>query len=840
MAGALVGGAFLSGFINVVFDRLSSPEVLSLIRSKKLDEGLLLRLKNTLYAVEAVLNDAELKQIKDSAVNKWLDDLKDAVYVADDILDHVSTKAATQREVSSNFFSRYFNFQDREMVHKLHDIVGRLESILNLKDILGLKEIPRDNFSWRIPSTSLADGSNIYGRDKDKESLLKLLLDDDTKNSDGKISVIPIVGMGGVGKTTLAQLAFNDDKVKQKFEFQAWACVSEEFDILKVTKMITVAVTKSSCNMNDINLLQLDLKEKVTEKKFLLVLDDVWSEDYDKWNFLIKPLQYGAKGSKIVVTTRSEKVARTVQTVQFFSLKMSDEDCWSVFASHACFSLESGDNRALEKIGRKIARKCKGLPLAAQSLGGLLRAKHDIRDWEGIKTLPESLCNLYNLQTLMLGDCTKLAMLPSGMQNLVNLRHLDISETNLGEMPRGMSKLNHLQHLSHFVVGKHEENGIKELGKLSNLHGSLEIKKLENVTSIIEVSEARMMDKKYLNELKFHWSEGDDFTNSQSEMEILDKLEPHKNLKSLEIQGYRGTKFPEWVGHPSFHNMTNLTLSKCNNCCMLPCLGQLPSLKRLVIWGLNGVEIITPDFSRRMILLFQGQPFPVLEDLQFRDMACWEVWCPFESDAFPKLKRLQIKDCPKLMGDLPTHLPALEVLGIHGCQQLASSSLPRAPSILELEIIECNKLAVQELPLSLRDLKIKGRHDMESIFKAITQSTTLQFLQIENCSSATSFPGNCLPTSLKELGIKNFRKLKFPKQNQHQLLELLNIWSSCDSLKSFPLESFPNLGDLIFCKCENLERLSVSESPLQNLRIFEVLNCPSFVSFPEGVCLRPA
>ncbi|KAJ1394019.1 P-loop containing nucleoside triphosphate hydrolase [Sesbania bispinosa] len=228
MAGALVGGAFLSGFINVVFDRLSSPEFLSLIRSKKLDEDLLLRLKNTLYAVEAVLNDAELKQIKDSAVNKWLDDLKDAVYVADDILDHVSTKAATQRETGRWFITCM--------------IVGRLESILKLKDILGLKEIPRDNFSWRIPSTSLADGSNIYGRDKDKESLLKLLLDDDTKNSDGKISVIPIVGMGGVGKTTLAQLAFNDDKVKQKFKFQAWACVSEEFDILKVTKMITVAV----------------------------------------------------------------------------------------------------------------------------------------------------------------------------------------------------------------------------------------------------------------------------------------------------------------------------------------------------------------------------------------------------------------------------------------------------------------------------------------------------------------------------------------------------------------------------------------------------------------------
>ncbi|WJX24273.1 hypothetical protein P8452_13398 [Trifolium repens] len=93
MAVAVVGEAFLSAFIEVVLDRLASPDLVELIRGKKVDINLVQRLKNTLYAVEIVLNDAEQKQFKDSAVNKWLDDLKDAVYVADDILDHISTKA---------------------------------------------------------------------------------------------------------------------------------------------------------------------------------------------------------------------------------------------------------------------------------------------------------------------------------------------------------------------------------------------------------------------------------------------------------------------------------------------------------------------------------------------------------------------------------------------------------------------------------------------------------------------------------------------------------------------------------------------------------------------------
>ncbi|GAU23575.1 hypothetical protein TSUD_385630 [Trifolium subterraneum] len=289
MAMAAVGEAFLSAFIEVVLDRLASPDVVDLIRGKKVDVNLVQRLKNTLYAVEAVLNDAEQKQFKDSAVNKWLDDLKDAVYAADDILDHISTKAAISKnkKVSTvtNYFSRFFNSEERDMICKLENIVAKLEYIIKSKDILGLcclQHIATDHHSsWRTPSTSLVDvGSNIFGRDQDKEAILKLLLDDGN-DDDAKISVIPIVGMGGVGKTTLVQSVYNHDSVKQKFDVQAWACVSDHFDEFKVTKAIMEAVTRSACNINNKELLHLDLKEKLTGKKFLIVLDDVWTDDYD-------------------------------------------------------------------------------------------------------------------------------------------------------------------------------------------------------------------------------------------------------------------------------------------------------------------------------------------------------------------------------------------------------------------------------------------------------------------------------------------------------------------------------------------------------------------------------
>jgi hypothetical protein len=242
---------------------------------------------------------------------------------------------------------------------------------------------------WRIchktPSTSLQDGSCVYGRDKDKEGIIKFLLDDNSDDGE-EVTVIPIVGMGGVGKTTLAQLVYNDDYLKHVFDFKAWVCVSEEFDILRVTKIITQAVTRRTCEMNDLNLLQLDLQGMLKERKFFVVLDDVWIEDYVNWDLLIKPFQRGIKGSKILVTTRSEKVASVVQTVQTYRLnQLSNEDCWLVFATHACFTPGSGRNAtSLEKIGREIVKKCKGLPLAAQSLGGILRRKHGIVDWSNV------------------------------------------------------------------------------------------------------------------------------------------------------------------------------------------------------------------------------------------------------------------------------------------------------------------------------------------------------------------------------------------------------------------------------------------------------------------------
>ncbi|XP_057736854.1 putative disease resistance RPP13-like protein 1 [Arachis stenosperma] len=1048
--------AVLSSVLSVVFDRMSSPEVVNWIKGKKLTQNLIERLKTNLYAVQAFLIDAEQKQIKERAVKNWLDSLKDAMYVADDLLDEVFTKAATQKDPGT-FLSRFLNLQDRDVANRMEEVIDRIESLVIQKDTLGLREIPKENMSWRI-TTSLVETSDVCGREEDKEAIVKLLLHDDGDDTGGHsdVSVIPIVGMGGIGKTTLAQLVYQDDKVKENFDFQASICVSEDFDVFKVTKTIIEAITKSFCSLTDLNLLQHDLKENLSRKKFFVVLDDVWSESYEDWDKLLKPFRKGVKGSKILITTRSKRVASVVQTVSPYELSLlSEEDCWLVFSKHARLSTGSMENSTLKKVGRDLVKKCDGLPLAAQALGGLLRGNSDIKYWNhllkseiwelsddkikvlpalrisyyylpsylkecfvycslypkdhefskeelillwmaenflqsagkktpeevgeeyfdelvarsffqphstlenifvmhdlvhdlamifagefyfraeelenaveldiktrrlshnakgnypiskllgvcdrvkhtrtflglnldseipfnmenaacillsklkylralsfncfhleslpdsigelihlryldlsrtAIRTLPDTVCNLYNLQTLKLVQCWKLKALPVGMKYLTNLRYLDISGTRLHEMPEGMSKLTSLQVLSSYVVGKREGNKINELGALANLHQTIFIDKLENVVNSSEALEARMFDKDGIESLFLNWSldEYENTVDSQIERDILEKLRPHSNLKHLRIGGYRGTTFPDWVGHCSYHNITRITLGVfltgyVKNCCMLPSLGQLPSLKHLHISKFERLAIVGAEFYRNDESCL-GTPFPMLETLTFESMPCWEEWRSLEFNAFPRLRKLIIWNCPVLRGDLPNQLPSLEDLTILNCEQL-SCCVPRSPAITSLCIEGSKEVRIGELPPLLHELSIKGKHQVESVMEAIahTQLTCLRFLSVSGCSSRVLFPVSSIPAALQDLTISNCNKLEFQMEGQHHSLHKLMIHNSCDSVTSFSLDSFPNLVRVEISDCEKMESLVVSRS-LSSLRSLEIKNCGSLKS----------
>ncbi|XP_062078840.1 putative disease resistance RPP13-like protein 1 isoform X2 [Humulus lupulus] len=1011
MADLLVGGALLSGFINVLFDRLASKEVLNFIRGKKVIPKLLKEMEITLMSANVLLNDAEDKQLGDNNVKKWLEDLKEVLYKADHMVDKINTKALQLRMEKderkrakskfTNLIPNMFSSFDNAVKSELADILGSLNHLLAQTKFLGLKKVDQRTTLHRLPAPLLED-SEVFGRDDDKEAIIKILLCDDV--GEHKISVIPIVGMGGLGKTTLAQLVYNDSNVQEHFDLKAWVTVSEEFDVFKITKLILETITSSGCGITDLYQLQNELKKVLTGKKFLFVHDDVWNEKYELWDSLKSSFQSGALGSKIIVTTRSNAVAMKMKTgnVQPYELKeISNDDCWKLFAKHVIDNTGIDDLRQdLQEIGKQIIEKCKGHPLAVKSMAGLLRSmstceewthvlqsgvwelpnsrdigivpalwlsyrylpphlkpcfsflsifpkdykfskydreklillwmaqgllqpqggnriedvgedylnalisrsffqrsgpnqfdlsmhdlihdlaiyvsgecsfnydncqdlhkltknthhfsfmkgENDMRKFENLSRLkylrsmlafplsstykiestfgmvlkvggclrvlslhgyyvrelpdsigylkhlrylevscpfvtelPTSICVLYNLETLLLEDCSRLTQLPTNFSKLIKLRHLRIGGTSLKEMPPRICNMINLQTLSGFVLRENGGSRIKELGNLENLHGSLCISGLEYIRDVSDVLEGNLKSKKYLTELILNWK--GDVDDSARAKEVLDALQPHVKLKRLTIKGYSGTSLPNWVTHPSYCNLESVYLRNCKYCCVsLQSFQQLSSLKDLRIMKSPHVR---DDFHDK------GEIFPCLEEFELErcqkvNMAlpvcnfpslkciditsCNELVTVFPASAhvdstYPRLKKLFIRGCPRVesfseMGLLPI---TLKTLSIESCDMLIENrmrwNLQRNSSLKQLEIIECGGVVdsfPEEwlLPPTLRILSIKFCSNLKVLNgKSFQHLTSLQELNLHYLEKLECLPNEGLPQTLTSLDI---------------------------------------------------------------------------------------
>ncbi|KAG5227244.1 disease resistance protein [Salix suchowensis] len=351
------------------------------------------KLKITFETVQAVLNDAEEKQWKDKAIRIWLQDLKDAAYDAEDVLDEFSIEAQRRRQRRGlKDRLRSFSSLDQnplvfrfKMAHKLKNVRQKLDDIDMRKNKFklteGVGENEADRFDWRITSSYVNKTEIIYGRDKEKEELISMLL----ANSDD-LSVYAIHGMGGLGKTTLAQLVYSDASVEGRFDLRIWVCVSDDFDIRRLSRAIIESIEGERCTLEELDTLQRHLREKLIGRRFLLVLDDVWDHYHEKWNALKDALRVGAGGCAIIITTRLKQVADRMATIPVQQMgRLSEDDSWLLFKRHAFGARRREEYVHLESIGKAIVNKCDGLPLALKALGSLLRSKRSELQWLSVQ-----------------------------------------------------------------------------------------------------------------------------------------------------------------------------------------------------------------------------------------------------------------------------------------------------------------------------------------------------------------------------------------------------------------------------------------------------------------------
>nr|XP_034929777.1 putative disease resistance protein RGA3 isoform X2 [Populus alba] len=359
------------------------------------------RLKSNLVAIQSVLEDADRKQVKDEAVKGWLEKLKDVCYNMDDVLDEWSTAILRWKmeEAEENTRSRQkmrCSFlkspcsclnqvvRRRDIARKIKEVCEKVDDIAKERATYGFDPYRATDELQRLTSTSFVDESSVIGRDVEQTTVISKLVGESRQEA-RDVDVISLVGLGGIGKTTLAQLAFNDAEVMTHFEKKIWVCVSDPFDEVRIAKALLEELEGRAPDVVELQSLLQRVSESIKGKRFLLVLDDVWTENHRQWEPLKLSLKGRATGSRILVTTRKHSVVTMMGTDHVINIeKLSDEVCRSIFNQVAFHKRSKDECERLTEIGDKIASKCKGLPLAAKVLGGLMQSKRTREEWEHV------------------------------------------------------------------------------------------------------------------------------------------------------------------------------------------------------------------------------------------------------------------------------------------------------------------------------------------------------------------------------------------------------------------------------------------------------------------------
>ncbi|KAL5576033.1 hypothetical protein UlMin_017732 [Ulmus minor] len=776
------------------------------------------KFQESMSTIKAVILDAEERQTNERAIRIWLTKLKDVLLKARDLLDEIECEVLRSQVVKAHgsvgrklrrFFSSSNPLVFRFSIgHGIKKIRERIDEIVAEKDKFNLivqHEEKKIKHGRREPTYSYVRASEVIGREDEKQKIVELLMQSDDERN---VDVIPICGIGGLGKTTLAKMVYDDGRVKDHFNLKMWVHASKDFNVPRLIKEILDSATGKVNENLTLELMQTQLRGILRDGKFLLILDDVWNENPHKWFELRDMLMEGSKGSKIVVTTRSNKVALLVRTVPttFNLTDLSQEDSLSLFLKWAFKEGKDKPHEKLVEIGREIVERCQGVPLAVRTLGSLLHSKVDEQDWIDVRDsemwkLKQNEDDIFPVLQLSYNELPSYlkqcflycSLFPKGYKFHIS----DVVQfwIALGVVIQSHDENKSLEYIgeqhfrelwssSFFQVEENlddiEEHGLNNTFTMHDLIHDLSLSVAESECLIVN-SQTKHIPKR-VGHLSIIDGGEDKFLSFLSSLDkvrtirfsIDDEVEPSraclvdkcimrfKYLRILDLSNSTFEMLPSSIGRAK--HLRYLDLSRNMKMRKLPdSICKLQSLLTLKLEGCENLEGLPRDMKN-------------LISLRFLSITTNETFIPEDRIAcLTSLRTLIISFCKRLV-TLPDGLRCLTGLE-------------------DLRIINCRKLVLNEADdveikrLSLQTLRLVGLDEMVALPGWLQGSAdTLRYLHITGCYRLTQLPEWLTKmTSIQKIFICNCLDLEsLPAEGMHRLSSLQEIRiGECKKLGKF-------------------------------------------------------